>query len=59
MFCQKVKVTSNWSHEHEVVCCGVQWHLQSVTDLNPKEHHWDVVEWNIGTITEQQAHLQC
>ncbi len=52
--CHKAQIISDWFLEHENEFTLLKWPPQS-SDLNPVEHLWDVVEWEIH-IMDVQLH---
>ncbi len=44
--CHKAQIISDWFHEHDNEFTLLQWPPQ-LLNLNPIEHLWDVVEWEI------------
>ncbi len=53
----KAQIISDWFLEHENEFTLLKWPPQS-PDLNPKKHHWDVVEREIHIMDEQPTNLQ-
>ncbi len=55
--CHKAQIISDWFLEHENEFPLLKRPPQS-PDLNPKEHPWDVVEWEICIMDVQPTNLQ-
>ncbi len=55
--CHKAQIISDWFLEHDNEFTLLKWPPQS-RDLNPKEHLWDVVEWEIHIMDVQPTNLQ-
>ncbi len=55
--CHKDQIISNWLHEHDNEFTVLKWPPRS-PDLNPTEHLWDVVEWEIRIMVVQPTNLQ-
>ncbi len=53
----KAQIISDWFLEHDNELIWLKWPPQS-PDLNPKKHHWDVVEREIHIMDEQPTNLQ-
>ncbi len=55
--CHKAQIISDWFLEHDNEFTLLKWSPQS-PDLNPIEHVWDVVEWEIHVMDVQPTNLQ-
>jgi len=55
--CQKAHINTNWFLEHDNEFTVLQWPPQS-PDLNPIDHLWGVVQWEIRIIDVQPTNLQ-
>ncbi len=55
--CHKAQIISDWFLEHDNEFTLLKWPPQS-PDLNPIEHLWDVVEWEIRIMDVQLTNLQ-
>ncbi len=55
--CYKAQIISDWFLEHDNEFNLLKWPPQS-PDLNPIEHHWDVVEREILIMDVQPTNLQ-
>ncbi len=53
----KAQITSDWFLEHDNKLTLLKWPPQS-PELNPIEHHWDVVEREIRIMDVQPTNLQ-
>ncbi len=56
-YCHKAQIISDWFLEHDKEFTLLKWPPQS-PDLNPIEHHWDVVEREIPIMDVQPTNLQ-
>ncbi len=56
--CHKAQIISDWFLEHDNEFTLLKWPLQS-PDLNPIEHHWDVVEREIRIMCSRQICSNC
>ncbi len=54
--CHKAQIISDWFLEHDNELTLLKWPPQS-PDLNPVEHVWDVVEWEIHIMDVQLTNL--
>ncbi len=55
--CHKAQIISYWFIEHDNEFTLLKWSPSS-PDLNPIEHFWDVVEWEIRSMAVQSTNLQ-
>ncbi len=55
--CHKAQIIWDWFIEHDNELTLLKWPPES-PDLNPIEHFWDVVEWEICIIDVQSTNLQ-
>ncbi len=55
--CHKAQIISDWFLEHDNEFTLLKWPPHS-PDLNPIEHHWDVVEREIHIMDVQPTNLQ-
>ncbi len=55
--CHKAQIISDWFLEHDNEFTLLKWPPHS-PDLNPIEHHWDVVEREIHIMDVQLTNLQ-
>ncbi len=55
--CHKAQIISDWFLEHDNEFTLLKWSPQS-PDLNPIEHLWDVVKWQIHIMDVQPTNLQ-
>ncbi len=55
--CHKAQIISDWFLEHDNELNLLKWPQQSPA-LNPIEHIWDVVEWEIRIMDVQLTNLQ-